>query len=130
MPDATESSGAARDALRELTDRGKTALGETETEAGRARPTVERALADAASTDAFDDIDRALARIGRRVNRASLAVDALRSSARELRSDWTAERRYHPAEVRVLAENLSSGVAQDPDGVARRWLAELLDALD
>ena len=130
MPDATESSGAARDALRELTDRWKTALGEIETEAGRARPTVERALADAASTDAFDDIDRALARIARRVNRASLAVDALRSSARELRSDWTAERRYHPAEVRMLAENLSSGVAQDPDGVARRWLAELLDALD
>src|SRR5918999_3639108 len=96
MPDATESSGAARDALRELTDRWKTALGEIETEAGRARPTVERSLADAASTDAFDDVDRALARIARRLNRASLAVDSLRSSARGLRSDWTAERRYPP----------------------------------
>jgi tetratricopeptide (TPR) repeat protein len=130
MPDATEGAEAAREEVLELVERWRATLHTIEGEAHHARPLVERALADAASTDPYHDLERTLRRAMPRASRVSSAVEDLVARVSGLRADWVAERRYEPDEVRALVVALAANVADDPRGVARRWLGELFDALD
>jgi tetratricopeptide (TPR) repeat protein len=130
MPEPAEGSAAARQALLEMTDRWRITLGDIKDEARAGRPSVELALADATSADAFDDLATVLSRAARRASRASTAIEELTAAVGRLRSDWAAEWRHNPAEVKALADSLAARASEDPPGAARRWLAELLDALD
>jgi tetratricopeptide (TPR) repeat protein len=130
MLEPPEGADEARERVRDLTDRWKTALTAMAQEARQARTVVDRALADAASTDAYDDLERMLARVTRRATRVTEVLEEVASRVRLRRSDWAAEHRWDPREVATLTENLAANLSEDPHGVARRWLGELFDALD
>src|SRR3954453_12491953 len=130
MPDALESADAARSDVTERVARWREAFGEVEKEAREGRPIAERAVADAASTDAHDDLEALLRRARRGADRAGLAIGDVISSVRRLRADWVAERRFAPEEVKRFVADLFARLEEEPVAVARRFLAALFDALD
>lgn len=79
---------------------------------------------------AFDELKGRLVLLSARATEIARAADDTRKRITTLRAEWVASRRWSDEGLAELATELRAHVKRDAMTGARRWLSELLDALD
>src|SRR3954451_8118731 len=131
MPsDQVQDADAARADIAGRVARWRAALDEIGGDAKDARPVAERALADAASGDAYEDLRAVLREVTHSADHTRYAVGDVISVVDRLHADWIAERRVAPDKLKEFVQELGERLVDEPVEGARRWLAAVLDALD
>ncbi len=92
-------------------------------------PLVEEALRDAPDVDEHRRLQRRLKRLVVTSEEAAHLLRALIAGVERARWDWIAFHRYHDDQLETLRDALADEARERPERAARRWLAELFDAL-
>jgi Tetratricopeptide repeat len=94
-----------------------------------AKSAFDEDLRDAESADDYEDARQTLRDLAYNAEAGAKRLRTLAAYVTTLQEDWAATRRYTEAGLDALVEELTDTFGTDPVAGARRWLAELFDAI-
>jgi tetratricopeptide (TPR) repeat protein len=126
----TRESSTALAQLEQLLDSWRTELGRKAEQEADARRLLDDALSHAPTNAAHSHVRRQLGSVARREDRRAATVHELLGRVDYLEREWRAAHRYSDTALDALLEELAEQINTNPERAARRWLTELLGAVE